>query len=293
MLAADKLEAIVKSKSNDPRILAELAGGDPRSFYRGANFNNADLRGVDLRGYNLTAATFENAWLDRNTKVDEEFLEVTGLVRTVLELPRKPGEFIMGKLSSRLLVREPLEIQLGDLVEEALRELDALIVDWEAFFKKATDGGVSWIPVDQEFIDLVKAPKKNLLWGNPEKIDKSRPLLARSTDVRDPALEKKPDVGFFQKSDTAGWVPAGKRPSRKAPSVEITSKILRTTVRNRYFVRGLSPKVAILTSPLRKIVRLSSLRGRNPEIFCSELLLTFVSVKSKKRAGFTSWVSLH
>ena len=133
MLAVDKLEAIVKSKSNDPSILAELAGGDPRSFYRGANFNNADLRGVDLRGYNLTAATFENARVDRNTQVDEAYISVVGLQRTTIIIPYL-------SFSSGVVILKLHEVAgrdyLGDIVDESIRNLELKVGNLHKFLSE-------------------------------------------------------------------------------------------------------------------------------------------------------------
>lgn len=271
MLAADKLEAIVKSKSNDPRILAELAGGDPRSFYRGANFNNADLRGVDLRGYNLTAATFENAWLDRNTRVDNEFLDITGLVRTVLELPY--GKFIKMKVFKRFQVGHPVHNHLGDLVEEALRDLDSRIIDWEAFFKNENDGRPLWVPVSRNVIDLLKGkpditPNQTGLLeilNNSKKLPATGPLQERmfifSKNLRNDSTQSSDGIEQWlddeNRSENATKVPA-----------------------------------AILNAPFKKILRLSLARSITPEHFCSELLLTFISVISMKKKGYASWISL-
>lgn len=271
MLAADKLEAIVKSKSNDPRILAELAGGDPRSFYRGANFNNADLRGVDLRGYNLTAATFEDAWLDRNTRVDDEFLDITGLFRTVLKLPY--GKFIKMKVFKRFQVGDPVHDHLGDLVEEALRDLESRIIDWEAFFKNANDGRPLWVPVSRNVIDLIKyndditSKQTGLLEiiNNSKKLPASGPLHERMF-IFSKSLRDDPTQSSYGVEE---WLDDEDRSARQ------------TTL-----------QAAILNAPLKKILRLSSAKSITPELFCSELLLTFISVISMKKRGYASWITL-
>jgi hypothetical protein len=133
MFETGKLEAIVKSKSKDPRILAELAGGDPRSFYRGANFNNTDLRGVDLRGYNLTAATFENAWLDRNTKVDKAYISVVGLQRTTIIIPYL--SLISGGVLMKLHEVAGRD-HLGDIIDEVIRNLESKVGNLETFLSE-------------------------------------------------------------------------------------------------------------------------------------------------------------
>lgn len=119
MIKADRLRNIIESEDDDPRHLAIIAGGHPSTFYRGANFNDADLRGVDLRGFNLQAATFERTRVDRNTKVDKEFRSLVGTKRTRLRVT------IPNDLNDRLRLvsvklQTPGDEHLGDLVEEAL-----------------------------------------------------------------------------------------------------------------------------------------------------------------------------
>lgn len=56
-----RLKAIIDFPGIDLRELAEVAGADPRTFYRGANFGGADLRSTDLSDYDLTRASFAGA----------------------------------------------------------------------------------------------------------------------------------------------------------------------------------------------------------------------------------------
>lgn len=86
MISAEILRAIVESPTDDFRELAAIAGGDPATFYCGANFNDADLRGQDLRGFSLHAATFERARVDRQTRVDGRYRKQVGLARVKLRL---------------------------------------------------------------------------------------------------------------------------------------------------------------------------------------------------------------
>jgi hypothetical protein len=136
MINAEKLKAILDSHEQDPRILCELVGGDPRSFYRGANFNNADLRGADLRGYNLTAATFENAWLDRNTRVDEAYVKVVGLERTtiVIRYTSLSSYNFFLKLGAAFSTE-----QLGDVIDDVIKALELKLGNLEKFFSENLD----------------------------------------------------------------------------------------------------------------------------------------------------------
>jgi formylglycine-generating enzyme required for sulfatase activity len=67
------LLAIINSDRSDLKTLARIAGGDPRSFFRGTDFSGADLRGEDLTGLDLTGSSFKNANFDHSTRIDEQF----------------------------------------------------------------------------------------------------------------------------------------------------------------------------------------------------------------------------
>jgi hypothetical protein len=271
MIKAEKLQAIVDSDDQDPRVLCELVGGDPRSFYCGANFNHTDLRGVDFRGYDLTASTFENAWLDRNTRVDAEYFDITGLTRTVLMLPY--ARYIMTKIFGRVRIESSLEDHLGDIVEEALRFLDSRINDWSTFFKNSNDGKPLWVPVDQVIIDLVGSnnklmPSKSELLG---KLNSSKTTVGSS-----PLLAH---ISTFDKHSLTARI-------QKLYSIERELKDLRRPTKETIV------PAAILKGPLKKITKLSSIKKVTPELFCSELLLTYSAASTMKKEGFTSWISL-
>lgn len=120
MIDASKLRAIVNSSREDFKSLAAIAGGDPATFYRGANFNDTDLRGEDLRGFNLEGATFRRARIDRNTLVDEDFSIIAGTERVVtVRMPL--GNLIQGVLNSvDIKILRPTIKLYGDLIEEAV-----------------------------------------------------------------------------------------------------------------------------------------------------------------------------
>jgi len=265
MIKAEKLQAIVDSDDQDPRVLCELVGGDPRSFYCGANFNHTDLRGVDFRGYDLTASTFENAWLDRNTRVDAEYFDITGLTRTVLMLPY--ARYIMTKIFGRVRMERPFEDHLGDIVEEALRFLDSRINDWSTFFKNSNDGKPLWVPVGQSTIDLVGSnnklmPSKSGLLGT---FNSSKKTFGGS-----PLLASMSSAAFIKKFISTN---EGLKDMKRSTKETIVP-------------------AAILKGPLKRITNLSSIKKLTPELFCSELLLTFSAATTMKREGFTSWISL-
>src|SRR5687768_16885738 len=69
----DTVTDILNSRSKDLKKLARMAGGDPLTFYRGADLSGADLRGQDLRGIDLEGVDLTDALIDDSTKFDLEF----------------------------------------------------------------------------------------------------------------------------------------------------------------------------------------------------------------------------
>lgn len=67
------IEGILNSTSGDLRKLAQIAGRDPKYFYRNQNLGGCDLRGQDLRGMDLSGCNLEAAIMDGATKVDSIF----------------------------------------------------------------------------------------------------------------------------------------------------------------------------------------------------------------------------
>lgn len=120
MIQAAKLRAIIECETDDPRSLAIVAGGHPASFFRGANFDNADLRGIDLRGYNLHAATFNRVRIDRNTKVDAEFTQLLGLDKRFVVMGYfNPDIFLLLRILG-IKLDSPDKNHLGDMIEEVV-----------------------------------------------------------------------------------------------------------------------------------------------------------------------------
>jgi hypothetical protein len=66
------LARILTASTGDLRELAEMAGGDPRSFYVGTSLDGADLRGQDLRGMILPGLDLGRVQHDVETRVDDE-----------------------------------------------------------------------------------------------------------------------------------------------------------------------------------------------------------------------------
>ncbi|RYD86057.1 MAG: hypothetical protein EOP84_00355 [Verrucomicrobiaceae bacterium] len=59
--------------------LAELAGYDPETFYRGCNLSGVDLRGQDLRNMSFVGASLVGAFIDHETMFSHETTESTPL----------------------------------------------------------------------------------------------------------------------------------------------------------------------------------------------------------------------
>ena len=279
MFETSKLEAIVKSKSKDPRILAELAGGDPRSFYRGANFNNADLRGVDLRGYNLTAATFENARLDRNTKVDDAYINVVGLQRTTIIIPYL-------SFSSVGVLMKLHEVagrdHLGDIVDEVIRSLEFKVGNLETFLsenvadKPPKAGTAGTLVVDESnwrfFGRSIFPPTMNSIGsGKTRSIFSSRDMIAKIIS-QSPVNLFDADRDASNVNDTYG----AKKNEKWNPINELMHSNLR--------VEKKSLEVALLLSTHKKLVALSGVTKADLETLVAQFLhLSSVHTNSKKR----------
>jgi tetratricopeptide (TPR) repeat protein len=63
------VETIFQSDTADLRRLAQLAGGDARTFYIGANLSGADLRGQDLSDFDLRGCSLKGALVDAGTRL--------------------------------------------------------------------------------------------------------------------------------------------------------------------------------------------------------------------------------
>lgn len=61
---------ILAADTSDLRKLALMAGGDPKTFYRGAKTEGLDIRGQDLRGMEFTDLDLTKVQFDSETKLD-------------------------------------------------------------------------------------------------------------------------------------------------------------------------------------------------------------------------------
>lgn len=69
-----KIENIVEASTDNPIELAQIAGCNPKVFFRGATFDGVNITGLDLRGVDLTGANFEGVIADLTTLADDEYL---------------------------------------------------------------------------------------------------------------------------------------------------------------------------------------------------------------------------
>ncbi|MCF1505464.1 S1 RNA-binding domain-containing protein, partial [Afifella sp. H1R] len=67
----DKVVEILDSDTGDLRILAQIAGADPKIFYRGINLDGADIRGQDLRGLDLKI-NIDKSYIDNYTQISPD-----------------------------------------------------------------------------------------------------------------------------------------------------------------------------------------------------------------------------
>ena len=70
----DRIATIIEANEEDLVSLADIASIGDRDFFRGACFDGMDLSGEDLRGFNLTGATFLEAQIDENFHADTAYL---------------------------------------------------------------------------------------------------------------------------------------------------------------------------------------------------------------------------
>lgn len=93
----DKVVALLQAETADLRELAIIAGGNPKTFYRGASLDDVDLSDQDVRGMNLSL-DLNRVTLNARTKLDQSVL--------VLEEPRLP----LLRLELVFTVDEPVEL---------------------------------------------------------------------------------------------------------------------------------------------------------------------------------------
>lgn len=108
---------ILESDEHDLVRLASLSGCDVSHFYVGANFDNVDIRGCDLRALNLRGAKLDKVVFDAATKIDPRFVppdwnlndfksaELTSLVYNYLSDQMRAGHFRTRTSVLRYLVR--------------------------------------------------------------------------------------------------------------------------------------------------------------------------------------------
>lgn len=68
----DRVVDILQSDKTRLIDLAEFAGCDPQTFYRGCNLSGADLRAQDLSSISLRGAKLDNIQIDEETRFSEE-----------------------------------------------------------------------------------------------------------------------------------------------------------------------------------------------------------------------------
>ena len=77
----DKVIEILNSDSTDLRELAEMAGGNPKTFYRGVDLSGVDLRGQDLSGMEFTNLNLNTLLYDERTKIDKKYISINNTIK--------------------------------------------------------------------------------------------------------------------------------------------------------------------------------------------------------------------
>lgn len=62
-------------ETTDLRELAKFAGGNPKTFYRGARLEGVDISGQDLRGMEFTDLQAAKIKFDKRTKLDRRYIK--------------------------------------------------------------------------------------------------------------------------------------------------------------------------------------------------------------------------
>src|SRR5262245_48793315 len=69
----DKVLLLLQAETSDLRELARLAGGDPRTFYRGANLDGVDFSGQDVSGMEFNGFSTSSTVADEATRIDATY----------------------------------------------------------------------------------------------------------------------------------------------------------------------------------------------------------------------------
>ncbi len=230
------------------------AARHPSSFYRGANFNDADLRGQDLRGFNLDAATFERARVDRNTKTDQKYNEHAGLKRERIELGAVQI-VLSALLDNKIILEYPKESHLGDIIEESifLYKKNKLQIP---FGKENFSENLIWGKSFFNEIDIKSKNRKKLYSSDPSLGDKlTHQIIKGASDFLKKEKIYKPDISNILNADvtsqtisniyeiTDGTIPIG-----RFSSVLLIAHISRGNRKTRHYYQD---AIAELLTALR------------------------------------------
>ena len=129
------LRAIVASSETNLRALAHLASREPKTFYRGSNFDRIDLRGQDLSGFDLTGASFVGAKVDSTTIVDREFRLLLNSAEntSIIVILSKPSRELKQLLELRHNIRKPMSVIIGSILTDAILGKDLYVPEDAAF----------------------------------------------------------------------------------------------------------------------------------------------------------------
>src|SRR4051812_43347157 len=69
----DGVLLLLQADTSDLRELARLAGGNPKTFYRGANLDGVDISGQDVGDMEFTRFSSAQTTVDETTKIEATY----------------------------------------------------------------------------------------------------------------------------------------------------------------------------------------------------------------------------
>lgn len=142
----DKVITILDAETSNLRELARLAGGDPRTFYKGINIEKLDLTGQDIEGMEFSEENFdiqrEQAELELHVHQQNWPVEqVVHSIRRVRRQEERAALILAEFLNDRSRAADILQRYRYDSamnVRDVIRRLEEILQD-EIYGKKRSD----------------------------------------------------------------------------------------------------------------------------------------------------------
>lgn len=118
----DRVLLLLQADTDNLRELAEIAGGDPRTFYRAINISDVDIKGQNIDG-------MEFAQSDRIKKADKAHLTILDLsdatVRKLIQYGKRRGFVTFDQINEIL----PPDIVSPEQIEEIMTMISDMGID--------------------------------------------------------------------------------------------------------------------------------------------------------------------